>query len=59
MENEWPDPVGDNRLTRYNIAEWLRLLVEMRMMSKSDAASAAVAIRYRINCGQVPWPSES
>jgi hypothetical protein len=59
MENEWPDPVGDNRLTRYNIAEWLRDLVAMRLMRKREAAEAAVAIRKRLSCGQSPWPSES
>jgi hypothetical protein len=58
-ENEWPDPVGENRLTRYNIAEWLRELVAMRMMQKSEAAEHALYIRKRMDLGQVPWPRES
>jgi len=59
MEKEWPDPVGDNRLTRYNIANWLRDLVAMRIVRKQEAAEAALAIRKRIACGQPPWPRES
>ena len=43
MEKEWPDPVGDNRLTRYNIANWLRDLVAMRIVRKQEAAEAALA----------------
>lgn len=58
-ENEWPDPVGDNRLTRYGIADWLRQLVAMRLLLKQDAAEHALAIRRRIDSGQVPWPRES
>jgi hypothetical protein len=59
MEKEWPNPVGDNRLTRYNIAEWLRMLVAMRLMGRGDAAESAWAIRRRIESGQAPWPKES
>jgi hypothetical protein len=59
MEKEWPDPVGHNRLTRYNIADWLRALAAMRIIQRREAAQVALAIRKRIACGQTPWPSES
>lgn len=58
-EKEWPEPVGGNRLTRYNIAEWLRELAAMKMLKKREAAEHALSIRRRLNLGQSPWPSES
>lgn len=55
----WQEPVGHNRLTRYDIARWLRELAAMRVIQKSEAADLAEWIRIGISCGHAPWPSES
>jgi hypothetical protein len=59
VEKEWPQRVGRNRLTRYNVVEWLRLLVEARVLPAAHVSQYARAIRLQIENGQAPWPKES
>jgi hypothetical protein len=56
MEGDLQRPVGGNRLTKYNIAAWLRMLAAMKVIQRSEAASNAKRIRQS---GYAPWPSES
>lgn len=57
MREKWPPRPHEcgNRLQRYDIAAWLRLLVEMRALPKRDVSQVAYGIRKRLNRGEKPW----
>lgn len=57
MQEKWPPRPREcgNRLQKYDIAEWLRLLVEMRIVQKRSVADISYGIRKRLNRGEKPW----
>lgn len=57
MREEWQEPPPDHggRLKRYDIAAWLRELVEMNLLQRAEAAEAARVIRVRFGRGERPW----
>ena len=57
MREEWPErplECGD-RLQKYDIAAWLRELVDMKILKPSEAAQEARFIRVRFGRGERPW----
>ena len=58
MQNEWPVPDGQSRISKYDVAGWLRELVRTRIVAKADAENLARYVSQKIRSGQTPWPKE-
>lgn len=56
MRRRCRKPVNNGRLSRYQIAVWLRELVAMGVLEKERAAKEAIRIRRRVLEGYTPWP---
>lgn len=61
MRHEWLENSGEcgGRLQRYDIAGWIRQLVEMRVIRKDMVTTVTQSIRMRIEDGYPPWQKES
>lgn len=60
-EQHYPevDKPGNNRLLAYDVAEWLRLLVKMRVIRKDSVSGISQGIRARLERGEIPWETSS
>lgn len=54
MQDEWREP-GKNRLQRYDIAGWLRFLVEIYAIREDSVTEIAQGIRARMKRDGAPW----
>lgn len=54
MHDEWHGP-GKNRLKRYDIAKWLRYLVEIYAIREDSVTEIAQSIRVRMKREGAPW----
>lgn len=54
MHDEWCGP-EKNRLHRYDIAKWLRYLVEIYAIREDSVSEIAQSIRVRMKRDGAPW----
>lgn len=61
MRQEWLENCGGcgGRLKRYDVAGWIRQLVEMNVIRKDMVTLVSQSIRRRMEDGYIPWKEES
>lgn len=57
MRDEWCEP-EKNRLLRYDIAGWLRFLVEIYAIREDSVTDVAKGIRARMKRDGAPWSDD-